>query len=166
MLSKELLLFEANLSQSHLIYALILINYFLFLLELVFRDLILGFDVYGRQAITFLYLLLFNDALLCCILLEEFLFLLRFNLLLADSMSILICVGVGRSLGLRLFLLLLFFLLGFACGLLTLFLCKFSCFDQALPLSGLLQICLFLRIVLLFFEFLLSSSGCFGAEFL
>ena len=165
LLSKELLLFETDSSQRDLVNALILINDLLFLLELVSRDLVLGDDVEGRLAIAFLDLLL-HDGLLCCELVEELLLLLLLDLLLADGVRVLVGVWIGHGLHLRLLLLLLLLLLGFACRLLTLLLRKFSCLDQALPLSGLLQIGLLPRIILLFFEFLLGSGGCFGAEFL
>ena len=45
MLSKELLLLEADSCQRDLVNALILINYLLFLFDLVFRDPVRGFDV-------------------------------------------------------------------------------------------------------------------------
>ena len=45
LLSKELLLSEANSSKRNLVNALILINYLLFLFNLVSRDLVLCFDI-------------------------------------------------------------------------------------------------------------------------
>ena len=70
MLSKELLLFDAYFSQCDLVNALVLFNYLLFLFNLVSLDLVLSFDVYGRHAVAFLDLLLLNDGLLCCVVLE------------------------------------------------------------------------------------------------